>query len=190
MAEELQNAVETAENTGAEQPTEQKIDYEAEVTKLMAEVKKLKATADKNASEASEYKKKWKASLDETQQANLAKEEADKAMREELEMLRKESTVSKYAKNYLAMGYSEELANQASIAQFDGDTDALFSIQKKVMEQLQKDIKAELTKSMPTPPISNDGGTSMTQEQFDKLTLAEQVDLKNKNPELFKKFAY
>ena len=41
---------------------------------------------------------------------------------------------------------------------------------------------------MPVPPMSNDSETSMTQEDFDKLTIREQIDFKNKYPELFKKF--
>lgn len=173
---------ETAETKAPE------IDYEAELAKAMAEIKKMKATADKNASEAAEYKRKWKSSLDETQQANLAKEEADKALREELEALRRESSISKMEKSFIALGYSEEMANKAANAQIDGDTDTLFNIQKAVMEQLTKTIKADLTKQMPIPPVSNDSSVGMTQEQFDKLTLSEQVEFKHKNPELFKKF--
>ena len=184
----MENENTVTENVQTEPVAEQKIDYEAEFMRLTAENKKLKATADKNASEAADYKKKWRSTLDDAQQANLAKEEADKAMREELELLRKERDLSKAEKSFIALGYSTEMATKAAQAQIDGDFEALLDVQKSFIEQITKNVKAEQTKNMPTPPISNDSETSMTQEQFDNLTLAEQVEFKNKNPELFKKF--
>lgn len=186
--EENKTNVTEVETPVVAETKEEKIDYEMELAKAMAEIKKLKSTADKNASEAADYKKKWRSTLDEQQQANLAKEEADKAMREELEALRRESSVSKFEKQFLAMGYSAELATKAANAQIDGDLDTLLGVQSSFIEQIKKNVKAESTKNMPTPPISNDAETSMTQEEFDKLTVREQVEFKNKYPELFKKF--
>lgn len=95
MSEEIKNqetVVENTETTPA--PAEPTVDYQAELAKAMAEVKKYKAVADKNASEAADYKKKWKATLDETQQANIAKEEADKALMDELNSLRRDKAIS------------------------------------------------------------------------------------------------
>lgn len=188
MEENKTNVTENENPTVTNEPKETPIDYEAEYLRLTAENKKLKSTADKNASEAADFKKKWKATLDENQQANLAKEEAEKAMREELEALRRESSVSKFEKQFLAMGYSAELATKAANAQIDGDLDTLLGVQSSFIEQIKKNVKAENTKNMPTPPISNDAETSITQEQFDNLSMKEQVEFKNKYPELFKKF--
>lgn len=171
-----------------EKETEQKVDYEAELAKAMADIKKLKAIADKNASEAADFKKKWRSTLDEQERLNLEKEEADKALREELETLRRERDFSKTEKQFLSVGYSAELASQAAQAQLEGNLDKLLEVQKKYIEQVTKGIVAEQTKNMPTPPISNDSETSMTQEEFDKLTVREQVEFKNKFPELFKKY--
>lgn len=192
MSEEIKNqetaANATSEATNAPTETAPTVDYQAELAKAMAEVKKLKAVADKNASEAADFKKKWKATLDETAQANLAKEEADKAIMEELNALRRESAVSKTEKEYLSMGYEPELATRAAVATYENNVEELVAVQKAVIESFRKSITAELTSKMPTPPISNSGEAAITQEQFDKMTVAEQVELKNKNPELFKKF--
>ena len=38
---------------------------------------------------------------------------------------------------------------------YDGDMDTVFRIQKKHEEALQKSIKADLMKQMPTPPSGN-----------------------------------
>lgn len=190
MSEEIKNqetVVET-ETTPTPAPAEPAVDYQAELAKAMAEVKKYKAVADKNASEAADYKKKWKATLDETQQANMAKEEADKALMDELNALRRESAIGKTEKEYLSMGYAPELANRAAVATYENNVDELVAVQKAVIENFRKSITAELTKQMPTPPISNSGEQALTQEQFDRMTIAEQVELKNKNPELFKQF--
>lgn len=187
--EENKTIVTENENpTVTNEPKEATIDYEVEYLRLIAENKKLKSTADKNASEAADYKKKWKATLDENQQANLAKEEADKAIREELETLRRESSVSKFEKQFLALGYSAEMATKAANAQIDGDMETLLGVQSAFIEQIKKNVTAEKVKNMPVPPMSNDSETSMTQEDFDKLTIREQIDFKNKYPELFKKF--
>ena len=100
--EENKTIVTENENpTVTNEPKEAPIDYEAEYLRLIAENKKLKSTADKNASEAADYKKKWKATLDENQQANLAKEEADKVTGTVMAM-ESEKEVSGYLSDYIA----------------------------------------------------------------------------------------
>lgn len=86
------------------------------------------------------------------------------------------------------MGYNPELATRAAVATFENNVNELIAVQKEVIESFKKTITAELTKNMPTPPMSNSGEAGLTQEQFDRMTIAEQVELKNKNPELFKQF--
>ena len=76
-----------------------------------------KETFDKKASETAELSKKLKEALDEDGKKKLAEEEAKAAtaqeietMKQEIETLRKEKTISDYKSNYLAQGYDDALA--------------------------------------------------------------------------------
>lgn len=185
MSEEIKDTVNPTPVENEPKDETPKIDYEAELAKAMAEIKKLKAASDRNASEAADYRKKWKATLDENQQAQLAKDEAEKAMREELEALRRESAVSKHEKAFLAIGYSAELAAQAAQATVEGNADALISTQKAFIEAERKKVMAEMTKSMPTPPISNGATALVTKEQFENMTMFERAELYQKDKALY-----
>lgn len=163
-------------------------DFEGELAKAMAEIKKLKATADKNASEAADFKKKWRSTLDEQQRLSLEKEEEDKALREELASLRREKEMSGIEKQFLELGYTSDMASKAALAQLEGDTGTLLSVQKEFIEQAKKDLKAQLTKNMPIPPIGNDS-KGITKEQFDKMSLAERSELYKKDKALYESLA-
>lgn len=186
----MENEVKEKETTGTEgketegKEHETKVNYEEEYIRLMAENKKLKATVDKSSSEAADYKKKWKATLDENQQKELAKEESDKALREELELLRRERDFGNAEKAFLKLGYAEELASKAAEAQLNGDFDSLMEIQKTHIEKISKDAIAKATKSMAIPPTDNDGKT-ISKEQFDKMSLEERSNLYQKDKDLY-----
>lgn len=184
------------ENKNTEQVTQEtnvteeapKRDYETELAQAMAEIKRLKASNDKASSEAADYKKKWKATLDESQQSALAKEEEYKSMKDELESLRKANAVSGLEKSFLELGYPPELATKSAIAQFEGDNKTLFEVQKQVMESIAKNVKAEMTKGMAIPPISN-SSVGITKEQFDAMSLAERSELYTKDKALYESLA-
>lgn len=161
---------------------------EEQIAELMAEVKRLKRASDKNASEASEWKKKFVATQSESEKLSMEKAERDAEIRDELEMLRKESKVNKYSKSFMAMGYSEDMANKAAEAQFNNDFDELMRIQKQHTDNMSKQIRADILKTMPTPATGNDDSIQMTQEQFDNLTYREQLEMFEKHPTVYEKF--
>ena len=99
---------------------------------LMLEMAKLKRAVDKASSEAAEYKKKWRESLSETEKASREKAEAEAKKEEEFESMKKQLKVNEYTENFMALGYSKDLAKQAATAQVDGDTETLFKIQSDV----------------------------------------------------------
>ena len=177
----VDNAAENAELT---QPTET---AEEAIARLMAENKRLKKASDKNASDASSWKKKYMDTQTEADKLSMEKAERDAELREELEALRKESKVNKFAKSFLAMGYSEEQATKAAEAQYSGDTDELFRIQKQYQEEYAKKIRAEIMKTMPAPATGNDDGLHITQEQFDNMSYREQLDLFENHPSVYEK---
>lgn len=114
-----------------------------------------KSLLDKATSEAADYKKKWKAASSEQEQKAIDDAEKQAAIEEELKALRRASKVSDYEKQHLALKYDEKDAKEIAEALYDGDMDTVFRIQKKHEEALQKTIKADLMKQMPTPPSGN-----------------------------------
>lgn len=156
---------------------------------LLAENKRMKKAFDKASSEAADYKKQLMATKSDAEKLSIEKAERDAALKEELEMLRRESKVNKYAKSFMACGYTEEMATKAAEAQYSGDTDELFRIQKLHTDNMAKQIRADIMKSMPAPATGNDDEVHLTQEQFDKMSYLELKDLYEKHPEIYKRFA-
>ena len=52
---------------------------------------------------------------------------------------------------------------------------------------MAKQIRADIMKSMPVPATGNDDGVHITQEQFDKMSYMEQLDLFEKHPSVYEK---
>lgn len=181
--DETTNATVTTDDTPKQTKT-----AEEQLAELLAENKRLKKAVDKGASDAASWKKKYMDTQSESEKLSMEKAERDAALKEELETLRRESKVNKYAKSFMSIGYSEEMATKAAEAQFDGDTDELFRIQKIYASETEKRIRADIMKSMPVPSTSNDDSIQLTQEQFDAMTYREQLDLFEKHPSVYEKF--
>lgn len=145
----------SSEPTQSSEPT---LTAEEQIAKLLAEQKRLKAAIDKAASEAADYKKKYRATLSEKEQLDMEKAEREAQKDAELERLRRENTINKMAKSFIGMGYTEEQALKASEAQLDGDYDELFRIQQAFLSARDKQKEAEWMKKMPTPPAGNGDG--------------------------------
>lgn len=129
-----------------------------------------KNIADKYATEAADYKKKWKAASSEQEQKQIEEAERQAHMEEELKTLRRASKVAEYEKQHLTLKYEEKDAKEIAEALYDGDMDTVFRLQKKHEESLQKAIKADLMKNMPTPPAGN-----QTNIDFSKQIAAAQA---------------
>ena len=114
-----------------------------------------KSLLEKANSEAADYKKRWKTAASEQEQKQIEEAEKQAQIEEELKTLRRSSKVSEYEKQHLALKYDEKDAREIAEALYDGDMDTVFRLQKKHEEALQKSIKADLMKDMPTPPAGN-----------------------------------
>lgn len=146
-----------------------------------------KSVADKHASEAADYKKKWRDALseDEAKKAQEAEERA--AIIARAEKAEHALAVSGYEKAYLAMGYDAKLAQSTAEALAKGDMDTVFKNQKIHADVREKALRTELLKGTPTPAAgkTDDG---MTKEKYSKLTLAEKAEFAEKNPDTYKEF--
>jgi hypothetical protein len=146
-----------------------------------------KSVADKHASEAADYKKKWREAVSEDEAKKAQDAEERQALIDRAEKAEHALAVSGYEKAYLAMGYEEKLAKATAEAMAKGDTDTVFKNQKIHLENREKALRTELLKNTP-PPAAGKTDTGMTKEQFSKLTLAEKVEFREKNPDTYKEF--
>lgn len=181
----LQQPTPQADNPATEVKDEKNTDIQTMMAEMMAENKRLKKSLDKATSEAAGYKKQFMETKTVQEQAAIEKAEAEAKMRDELNALRKESTVNKFAKNFMALGYTEELATQAAEAQYDGDADTLFEVQKKYRNELTNSVRAQMMKDMPAPSIGNDDSITVTKEQFQKMSYPEMLKLKREHPSVY-----
>lgn len=171
----------------ADEPKAETKTAEEMYAELLAENKRMKKAFDKASGEAAEYKRQLMATKSDAEKLSMEKAERDAALKEELEALRKESKVNKFAKSFMACGYTEEMATKAAEAQYSGDTDELFRLQKLHSENMAKQIRADIMKSMPVPATGNDDDVHITQEQFDNMSYREQLDLFEKHPTVYEK---
>lgn len=137
---------------------------EEQLQQMRIEYAKLKKAQEDAAADASNWKKKYNATLSDAEK--LAQEKADKEAEKDAELakLRKESAVSKYEKNFLTLGYSQELAKKAAEAQFEGDTDTLFLVQSQAQEAIVKAKEAEWYKNR--PEITTGAGDGSKDDPF------------------------
>ena len=139
-----------------EAPQEDDTNLAEQVAQLRVENAKIKKAMDKAASEAANYKKQLREKQSAEEIALQEKAEKEAEREEAFQKLLKENTVAKYEKNFLALGYSEELAEKAANAQYDGDTEELFKIQQNFQNALLKQKETEWAKSRPNPPAGNE----------------------------------
>lgn len=141
-------------------------EFEAPAPATDAEAK-LKEALSRANGDAAEWKRKYRATLDDAKRAEEERAERDKARDEELANLRKERTISKLEAQFLAVGYSSDLASATAKAQADGDTETVIANQLKFIEETKKKLEAEaLGKQPPITPGKPPKGES----DDDKLT--------------------
>ena len=126
-----------------------------QVAQLKVQNAKLKKASDKATSEAASYKKQLREKQTAEEIALQEKAEKEAEREEQFQKLLRENTITKFEKNFLALGYPADLAAKAAEAQCDNDTEELFSIQQTFIEEKEKAMKADWMKSMPSPPAGN-----------------------------------
>lgn len=121
-----------------------------------SEVQRYKNAATKANGEAATWKKKHNELLSQDELAKQKNAETLEDMKNELETLRKEKTVSGYKAKYLAQGYEEALAAETAEALANGDMDKVFANHQKYIEKHDAALKTDLIKGTPKPPAGHD----------------------------------
>lgn len=149
----------------------------------LVEQAKQKRVIDKLTKELGDVTKKYRATLTEQELASQEKAEAEARKEEEYENMKKTLRVNELTENFMDLGYEKALAKDAAIAQVDGDTERLLSIQKQFQEKQRKQWEADFLKNR--PEINTGSGTTQTisKEAFDKMSLMEKTKLRRENPD-------
>lgn len=140
---------------------------------------------DKTASELAAKKKELNAKLSEDEKKRRQEQEDREKLQSAYDQLLRDSKISKFKAELLAMGYEDKLASETAEAMVDGDNDKVFANQKKQLEVVQKAARAEALKKTPKPQPDGDG-KAMTLTEFRKLSPQDRYAFAEKNPEDYK----
>lgn len=163
-----------------EQPKDEK-NLNDQLQSALVELAKVRRQLDKTSSEAAEYRKKWKESMTEAEQASMEKAEAQARRDEEFESMKRKIAINDLVSNYMERDFTRELATKAAEAYLDGDTATLNDIEKQVDTAKKKQWEAEFIKNIPEIRSGMGGSQSITKEQFDKMSLIDKSKLRREN---------
>ena len=140
---------------------------------------------DKAASDTANYKKQLRANMSEAEQKAAADAEKLAEIVAERDQLKQEKAIAENAKGLVAIGYDEKLATEVATALYNGDTDTVIKAQAKFVDAQKKAVLAEAVKETPVPPVDNGDGKTLTKAEFSKMSLAEQMAVFEKTPDLY-----
>ena len=136
-------------------------EFETPAPKENDEVTKLKAALSKANSDAAEWKRQFREKQTEAERAEAERKERVAAVEDELRTLRRDKSVSGYVAQYLALGYTQELALKAAEATADNDAATIMSCQQEYIEAKTKELEAAALNKQPSitpgaPPTAKD----------------------------------
>ena len=168
---------------GDDKAQERIAELEKELADREKKYDKLKSTMDVKLKELGDMTKR--------ERERMTAEELERKQIEEIkaqnEMLLKEREIVGAERKFIQSGCDAELASEGAKALIEQDYDTLFGVIDKLVANKIAGEKTELLKAMPKPQ-GGGSSTTMTQEQFEKLTYTERVELLNKDPETYNKF--
>lgn len=149
-------------------------ELKAEIERLKSEngqIDKLKKSNSEACSDAAEWKRKYRATLDEAERAK--QEQADKYadMERKLSEYEAKERVSTYFSKLVDAGYSTEAAKDMAAVLPPGVPDSYFESQKSFLAAKTQEIKTQTLNSQPglstgMPPTSTKDAKSSEEEKF------------------------
>lgn len=156
MAEELKKEEQGAENN----PQETKRPETPSVEELMAEIKALKEANEKQkgsissaCADAAEWKRKYRATLDENTRKEQEREETMSNLQKELKLYKDKDRVSTYAAKLVDAGFTVEQASTMAQSLPEGVGDEYFEVQKSFLQNQRQQIKTQSLNSQPNLPV-------------------------------------
>lgn len=191
MANELENSKETgtAETKTEQKPALDTSALEAKIKALESERDKLKQSVTNASADASDWKKKYQATLSEQDKAKAERDEAYAAMQEKVASLEAERNIAQYTATLSAsdIGMDAETAKAVASALNAGETEKVFDGIRKFIASHDKAMAEKAMLNNPTLP---GGATTKTvsQEEFDRMGYREMVQFKAEHPDLYKEY--
>ena len=159
-----------------------------EIDDNSTELERYKNATTKANSEAAEYKRQLKALQEKASEGASDTEKQMAALKEQIDTLQREKSISERKASFLAIGMNDEIAMKCSEAFTSGDSDSFFEGIKGFLTEHDKAFKAELLKTTPRP--DGEGGKTpppMTKEAFRKLSPAERLKFSQERPDEYNK---
>ncbi len=119
------------------------------------EISRLKGIISKANAEASEYKKKWQATLSDAERAEAERQQRDQEREARIAELEKREAVNGYKANFLAAGYSAELAESSAQAMADGNNQKVFEDINAFIRAKTEQLQAEALNNQPKVSTGN-----------------------------------
>lgn len=157
----------TIENSVAEKPETGSPTVEELMSQLAserAEKEKYKNASDKASSEAAKYKKELRSKQTAEEQEAEAKREAEEAKERHTKELEEKLAKIDAQKRFMAIGMSEEMAEEAATAELAGESDKVTELYKKFNDASIKAAQAEWQKSR--PPVNAGQGEEGKDDPF------------------------
>lgn len=129
------------------------------------EVNKLKQRLNEVTSESANYKRQLHEKMSADERAKAEREEQEQALRNELNTLRRERTVSIYTSKLMESGYDATTAKTMAEGLPDGIGDDFFTSQKSFLETTIQNTKAQVLNQQPQPTQ----GSPLTGKQAEDL---------------------
>lgn len=120
------------------------------IESLKAEIEKLKKAQSSASADASEWKKKYRETLDEKEREKQEREEAFNEMQTQLATYKTNERVAKYTAKLIESGFDPEVAKSMAVSLPDGVEDAFFENQKSFFENQKLKAKQEALNSQPS----------------------------------------
>ena len=158
-----------------------------EIEDNAAELERYKNATTKANSEAAEYKRKLKALEEKASQGSSDTEKQIADLKEQIETLNREKSISERTASFLKIGMSEDIAGKCSEAFTNGDSEAFFAAMGSFITEHDKAFKAELLKSTPRPGSEGGKAPEMTKEKLKKMSLEERMAFANEFPDEYNK---
>ena len=147
MAKIDTSKIEGYETMSAEQKLAALEGYEFDTSGMVS-----KSSLDKATGEAADWKRKYQSTLSEAEQARIAAEEAQKATNDRLAELERKDKIATTKDQFLASGFSVDLALATAEAFVDGKMDVVLANTTKHATDVANAAKDKALKDTPTPP--------------------------------------
>lgn len=132
-----------------EQLKAENAELKAKIETLTKDIEKLKTAQSNASSEAAEYKRQYRATLDEASRKEAEMNDAQEEMRKQLEELKAEKRISYYKAKLMEAGYEADVAANMAANLPEGIGDDFFSQQKQFLEEQKAIAKKEALNSQP-----------------------------------------